>query len=213
MVEIKDIELQLEEIRKEYNYYSVYNFEIKRLRAEIKELESGKHASTKKSKIITLQREIDRLERIEAENINESFASLVDTFNEVIDPIIRYITQGLDQYEEAQQLRKEYYETREKLVHLAVKHNVVLKERLNQLKQDIASTDFYKLSNDITDNRLVKLLGLRGPSVQYIRSYELGDREIQVPEGLDAFYKEALPKYESKRENKRKSLLFRKFIK
>jgi hypothetical protein len=76
MVELKEIKKQIDNVRNEYNDYSVYNFEIKQKQAEIDGLKDGESV-TKKSKIIKLQREIDSLEIFETDNVHEAYKVLV----------------------------------------------------------------------------------------------------------------------------------------
>lgn len=211
MVELKEIKKQIDNVRNEYNDYSVYNFEIKQKQAEIDGLKDGESV-TKKSKIIKLQREIDSLEIFETDNVREAYPDLVYSFNELSAQFYTYITQGLDNDKEAQRLRKEYNETKEKLINLAVAHNLRLRETLDQLKEEIADTDYYKLSREISDNKIVGQLGYRMPETNYIRFYKSDDKEIRVPSELSGLYEEALRKRYVK-DNKPKSGLLGKLMK
>lgn len=211
MVELKEIKKQIDNVRNEYNDYSVYNFEIKQKQAEIDGLKDGKSV-TKKSKIIKLQQEIDSLEIFETDNVREAYPDLVYSFNELSAQFYTYITQGLDNDKEAQRLRKEYNETKEKLINLAVAHNLRLRETLDQLKEEIAGTDYYKLSREISDNKIVGQLGYRMPETNYIRFYKSDDKEIRVPSELSGLYEEALRKRYVK-DNKPKSGLLGKLMK
>ena len=211
MVELKEIKKQIDNVRNEYNDYSVYNFEIKQKQAEIDGLKDGKSV-TKKSKIIKLQQEIDSLEILETDNVREAYPDLVYSFNELSAQFYTYITQGLDNDKEAQRLRKEYNETKEKLINLAVAHNLRLRETLDQLKEEIADTDYYKLSREISDNKIVGQLGYRMPETNYIRFYKSDDKEIRVPSELSGLYEEALRKRYVK-DNKPKSGLLGKLMK
>ena len=212
MVELKEIKKQIDNVRNEYNDYSVYNFEIKQKQAEIDGLKDGESV-TKKSKIIKLQREIDSLEIFEADNVREAYPDLVDSFNGLSTQFYTYITQGLGNDKEAQRLRKEYNETKEKLINLAVAHNLRLRETLDQLKEEIADTDYYKLSREISDNKIVGQLGYRMPETNYIRFYKSDDKEICVPSELSGLYEEALRKREAVKGNKPKSGLLSKLMK
>ena len=212
MVELKEIKKQIDNVRNKYNDYSVYNFEIKQKQAEIDGLKDGESV-TKKSKIIKLQREIDSLEIFETDNVREAYPDLVASFNELSTPLDRYINQGLNNDKEAQRLRQEYNETKEKLINLAVEHNVRLKEKLDQLKEEIADTDYYKLGREISDNRIVQMLGYRMPETNYIRFYKSDDKEIRVPSELSGLYEEALRKREAVKDNKLKSGLLSKLMK
>ena len=211
MVELKEIKKQIDNVRNEYNDYSVYNFEIKQKQAEIDGLKDGKSV-TKKSKIIKLQQEIDSLEIFETDNVREAYPDLVYSFNELSAQFYTYITQGLDNDKEAQRLRKEYNDTKEKLINLAVAHNLRLRETLDQLKEEIADTDYYKLSREISDNKIVGQLGYRMPETNYIRFYKSDDKEIRVPSELSGLYEEALRKRYVK-DNKPKSGLLGKLMK
>ena len=211
MVELKEIKKQIDNVRNEYNDYSVYNFEIKQKQAEIDGLKDGESV-TKKSKIIKLQREIDSLEIFETDNVREAYPDLVYSFNELSAQFYTYITQGLDNDKEAQRLRKEYNETKEKLINLAVAHNLRLRETLDQLKEEIADTDYYKLGREISDNKIVGQLGYRMPETNYIRFYKSDDKEIRVPSELSGLYEEALRKRYVK-DNKPKSGLLGKLMK
>ncbi|MGW8382220.1 hypothetical protein ACWB45_05605 [Streptococcus parasuis] len=212
MVELKEIKKQIDNVRNEYNDYSVYNFEIKQKQAEIDGLKDGESV-TKKSKIIKLQREIDSLEIFETDNVREAYPDLVYSFNGLSAQFYTYITQGLDNDKEAQRLRKEYNETKEKLINLAVAHNLRLRETLDQLKEEIAGTDYYKLSREISDNKIVGQLGYRMPNTNYIRFYKSDDKEIRVPSELSGLYEEALRKREAVKDNKLKSGLLSKLMK
>ena len=212
MVELKEIKKQIDNVRNEYNDYSVYNFEIKQKQAEIDGLKDGKSV-TKKSKIIKLQQEIDSLEIFETDNVREAYPDLVYSFNELSAQFYTYITQGLDNDKEAQRLRKEYNETKEKLINLAVAHNLRLGETLDQLKEEIAGTDYYKLSREISDNKIVGQLGYRTPETNYVRFYKSVDKEIRVPNELLGLYEEALRKREVAKGNKPKSGLLSKLMK
>ena len=212
MVELKEIKKQIDNVRNEYNDYSVYNFEIKQKQAEIDGLKDGESV-TKKSKIIKLQREIDSLEIFEADNVREAYPDLVDSFNGLSTQFYTYITQGLDNDKEAQRLRKEYNETKEKLINLAVEHNLRLRETLDQLKEEIAGTDYYKLGREISDNKIVGQLGYRMPDTNCVRFYKSVDKEIRVPSELSGLYEEALRKREAVKDNKLKSGLLSKLIK
>lgn len=212
MVELKEIKKQIDNVRNEYNDYSVYNFEIKQKQAEIDGLKDGESV-TKKSKIIKLQREIDSLEIFETDNVREAYPDLVDSFNGLSTQFYTYITQGLGNDKEAQRLRKEYNETKEKLINLAVAHNLRLRETLDQLKEEIADTDYYKLSREISDNKIVGQLGYRMPETNYIRFYKSDDKEICVPSELSGLYEEALRKREAVKGNKPKSGLLSKLMK
>ena len=212
MVELKEIKKQIDNVRNEYNDYSVYNFEIKQKQAEIDGLKDGKSV-TKKSKILKLQKEIGSLEILETDNVREAYPDLVDSFNELSTPLDRYINQGLNNDKEAQRLRQEYNETKEKLINLAVEHNVRLKEKLDQLKEEIADTDYYKLGREISDNRIVQMLGYRMPETNYIRFYKVDGKEIRVPNQLLGLYEEALRKREVAKGNKLKSGLLSKLMK
>ena len=211
MVELKEIKKQIDNVRNEYNDYSVYNFEIKQKQAEIDGLKDGKSV-TKKSKILKLQQEIGSLEILETDNVREAYPDLVYSFNELSAQFYTYITQGLDNDKEAQRLRKEYNETKEKLINLAVAHNLRLRETLDQLKEEIADTDYYKLSREISDNKIVGQLGYRMPETNYIRFYKSDDKEIRVPSELSGLYEEALRKRYVK-DNKPKSGLLGKLMK
>ena len=212
MVELKEIKKQIDNVRNEYNDYSVYNFEIKQKQAELDGLKDEKGGSTNKSKILKLEREINNLEILETDNVREAYPDLVDSFNELSTPLDRYINQGLNNDKEAQRLRQEYNETKEKLINLAVEHNVRLKEKLDQLKEEIADTDYYKLSREISDNKIVGQLGYRMPETNYIRFYKSDDKEIRVPSELSGLYEEALRKRYVK-DNKPKSGLLGKLMK
>ena len=212
MVELKEIKKQIDNVRNEYNDYSVYNFEIKQKQAEIDGLKDGESV-TKKSKIIKLQREIDSLEIFETDNVREAYPDLVDSFNGLSTQFYTYITQGLDNDKEAQRLRKEYNETKEKLINLAVAHNLRLRETLDQLKEEIAGTDYYKLGREISDNKIVGQLGYRMPETNYIRFYKSDDKEIRVPNELLGLYEETLRKREVAKGNKLKSGLLSKLMK
>ena len=211
MVELKEIKKQIDNVRNEYNDYSVYNFEIKQKQAEIDGLKDGESV-TKKSKIIRLQQEIDSLEIFETDNVREAYPDLVYSFNELSAQFYTYITQGLDNDKEAQRLRKEYNETKEKLINLAAAHNLRLRETLDQLKEEIADTDYYKLSREISDNKIVGQLGYRTPNTNYVRFYKSDDKEIRVPNELFGLYEEALRKRYVK-GNKLKSGLLSKLMK
>ena len=212
MVELKEIKKQIDNVRNEYNDYSVYNFEIKQKQAEIDGLKDGKSV-TKKSKIIKLQQEIDSLEIFETDNVREAYPDLVNSFNELSGKFYMYICKGLDNDKEAQRLRKEYNETKEKLINLAVAHNLRLRETLDQLKEEIADTDYYKLSREISDNKIVGQLGYRTPETNYVRFYKSVDKEIRVPNELLGLYEEALRKREVAKGNKPKSGLLSKLMK
>ena len=212
MVELKEIKKQIDNVRNEYNDYSVYNFEIKQKQAEIDGLKDGKSV-TKKSKILKLQKEIGSLEILETDNVREAYPDLVDSFNGLSTQFYTYITQGLDNDKEAQRLRKEYNETKEKLINLAVAHNLRLGETLDQLKEEIAGTDYYKLSREISDNKIVGQLGYRTPETNYVRFYKSVDKEIRVPNELLGLYEEALRKREVAKGNKLKSGLLSKLMK
>ena len=67
MVELKEIKKQIDNVRNEYNDYSVYNFEIKQKQAELDGLKDKKGGSTNKSKILKLEREINSLEILETD--------------------------------------------------------------------------------------------------------------------------------------------------
>ena len=211
MVELKEIKKQIDNVRNEYNDYSVYNFEIKQKQAEIDGLKDGKSV-TKKSKIIKLQQEIDSLEIFETDNVREAYPDLVYSFNELSAQFYTYITQGLDNDKEAQRLRKEYNETKEKLINLAVAHNLRLRETLDQLKEEIAGTDYYKLGREISDNKIVGQLGYHMPDTNCVRFYKSDDKEIRVPNELSGLYEEALRKRYVK-DNKPKSGLLGKLMK
>ena len=212
MVELKEIKKQIDNVRNEYNDYSVYHFEIKQKQAELYRLKDEKGGSTKKSKILKLQQEIVSLEILETDNVREAYPELVDSFNGLSTQFYTYITQGLDNDKEAQRLRKEYNETKEKLINLAVAHNLRLGETLDQLKEEIAGTDYYKLSREISDNKIVGQLGYRMPETNYIRFYKSDDKEIRVPSELSGLYEEALRKRYVK-DNKPKSGLLGKLMK
>ena len=213
MVELKEIKKQIDNVRNKYNDYSVYNFEIKQKQAELDGLKDKKGGSTNKSKILKLEREINSLEILETDNVREAYPDLVDSFNELSTPLDRYINQGLNNDKEAQRLRQEYNETKEKLINLAVEHNVRLKEKLDQLKEEIADTDYYKLGREISDNRIVQMLGYRMPETNYIRFYKVDGKEIRVPNQLLGLYEEALRKREVAKGNKLKSGLLSKLMK
>ncbi len=213
MVELKEIKKQIDNVRNEYNDYSVYNFEIKQKQAELDGLKDEKGGSTNKSKILKLEREINNLEILETDNVREAYPDLVASFNELSTPLDRYINQGLNNDKEAQRLRQEYNETKEKLINLAVEHNVRLKEKLDQLKDEIADTDYYKLGREISDNRMVQVLGYRTPETNYIRFYKSDNKEIRVPNQLLGLYEEALRKREAVKGNKPKSGLLSKLMK
>ena len=212
MVELKEIKKQIDNVRNEYNDYSVYNFEIKQKQAEIDGLKDGKSV-TKKSKIIKLQQEIDSLEIFETDNVREAYPDLVNSFNELSGQFYMYICKGLDNDKEAQRLRKEYNETKEKLINLAVEHNLRLRETLDQLKEEIADTDYYKLGREISDNKIVGQLGYRMPDTNCVRFYKSDDKEIRVPSELSGLYEEALRKREAVKDNKLKSGLLSKLMK
>ena len=212
MVELKEIKKQIDNVRNEYNDYSVYNYEIKQKQAEIDGLKDGKSV-TKKSKILKLQQEIGSLEILETDNVREAYPDLVDSFNGLSTQFYTYITQGLDNDKEAQRLRKEYNETKEKLINLAVAHNLRLGETLDQLKEEIAGTDYYKLSREISVNKIVGQLGYRTPETNYVRFYKSVDKEIRVPNELLGLYEEALRKREVAKGNKLKSGLLSKLMK
>lgn len=212
MVELKEIKKQIDNVRNEYNDYSVYHFEIKQKQAELYRLKDEKGGSTKKSKILKLQQEIVSLEILETDNVREAYPELVDSFNGLSTQFYTYICQGLDHDKEAQRLRKEYNETKEKLINLAVAHNLRLRETLDQLKEEIADTDYYKLSREISDNKIVGQLGYRMPETNYIRFYKSDDKEIRVPSELSGLYEEALRKRYVK-DNKPKSGLLGKLMK
>ena len=212
MVELKEIKKQIDNVRNEYNDYSVYNFEIKQKQAEIDGLKDGKSV-TKKSKILKLQKEIGSLEILETDNVREAYPDLVDSFNELSAQFYTYICKGLDNDKEAQRLRKEYNETKEKLINLAVEHNLRLRETLDQLKEEIAGTDYYKLGREISDNKIVGQLGYRMPDTNCVRFYKSVDKEIRVPSELSGLYEEALRKREAVKDNKLKSGLLSKLIK
>jgi len=213
MVELKEIKKQIDNVRNKYNDYSVYNYEIKQKQAELDGLKDKKGGSTNKSKILKLEREINSLEILETDNVREAYPDLVDSFNELSTPLDRYINQGLNNDKEAQRLRKEYNETKEKLINLAVAHNLRLRETLDQLKEEIADTDYYKLSREISDNKIVGQLGYRMPETNYIRFYKSDDKEIRVPNQLLGLYEEALRKREVAKGNKLKSGLLSKLMK
>ncbi|HFI0576216.1 TPA: hypothetical protein ACGO1P_000529 [Streptococcus suis] len=213
MVELKEIKKQIDNVRNEYNDYSVYNFEIKQKQAEIDRLKDAKGGVTKKSKIIKLQREIDNLAIFETDNAREAYPALVDSFNELSGQFYTYICQGLDNDKEAQRLRKEYNETKEKLINLAVAHNLRLRETLDQLKEEVAGTDYYKLGREISDNKIVRQLGYRTPETNYVKFYKSVDKEIRVPNQLLGLYEEALRKREAVKDNKPKSGLLGKLMK
>ena len=202
MVELKEIKKQIDNVRNEYNDYSVYNFEIKQKQAELDGLKDEEDGSTKKSKILKLQREIDSLEILETDNVREAYSDLVGSFNELSTPLYSYITQGLDNDKEVQRLKQEYHETQQKLVQLAVDHNLRLREKLDQLKEEIAGTDYYKLGREISDNRMVQVLGYRLPNTNYIKFYKTDDKEMLVPKELEHRYEEALRKHNIKRKPK-----------
>ena len=212
MVELKEIKKQIDNVRNEYNDYSVYHFEIKQKQAELNRLKDEKGGSTKRSKILKLQQEIVSLEILETDNVREAYPELVDSFNELSAQFYTYICKGLDNDKEAQRLRKEYNETKEKLINLAVAHNLRLRETLDQLKEEIADTDYYKLSREISDNKIVGQLGYRMPETNYIRFYKSDDKEIRVPSELSGLYEEALRKRYVK-DNKPKSGLLGKLMK
>ena len=92
-------------------------------------------------------------------------------------------------------------------------HNLRLRETLDQLKEEIADTDYYKLSREISDNKIVGQLGYRMPETNYIRFYKSDDKEIRVPSELSGLYEEALRKREAVKDNKLKSGLLSKLIK
>lgn len=213
MVELKEIKKQIDNVRNEYNDYSVYNFEIKQKQAELDGLKDEKGGSTNKSKILKLEREINNLEILETDNVREAYPDLVASFNELSTPLDIYINQGLNNDKEAQRLRQEYNETKEKLINLAVEHNVRLKEKLDQLKDEIADTDYYNLGREISDNRIVGQLGYRTPETNYIRFYKSDDKEIRVPNQLLGLYEEAIRKREAVKGNKPKSGLLSKLMK
>lgn len=82
-----------------------------------------------------LEREINNLEILKTDNVREAYPKhLVDSFNEST-PLDRYINQGLNNDKEAQRLRQEYNETKEKLINLAVEHNVRLKRETRPIKR------------------------------------------------------------------------------
>ena len=213
MVELKEIKKQIDNVRNEYNDYSVYHFEIKQKQAELNRLKDEKGGSTKRSKILKLQQEIGSLEILETDNVREAYPELVDSFNGLSTQFYTYICQGLDHDKEAQRLRKEYNETKEKLINLAVAHNLRLGETLDQLKEEIAGTDYYKLGREISDNKIVRQLGYRTPETNYIRFYKSDDKEIRVPNQLLGLYEEALRKREVAKGNKLKSGLLSKLMK
>ena len=213
MVELKEIKKQIDNVRNKYNDYSVYHFEIKQKQAELNRLKDEKGGSTKRSKILKLQQEIGSLEILETDNVREAYPELVDSFNGLSTQFYTYITQGLDNDKEAQRLRKEYNETKEKLINLAVAHNLRLGETLDQLKEEIAGTDYYKLSREISDNKIVGQLGYRTPETNYVRFYKSVDKEIRVPNELLGLYEEALRKREVAKGNKLKSGLLSKLMK
>ncbi|HFI0738985.1 TPA: hypothetical protein ACGO06_001219 [Streptococcus suis] len=213
MVELKEIKKQIDNVRNEYNDYSVYHFEIKQKQAELNRLKDEKGGSTKRSKILKLQQEIGSLEILETDNVREAYPDLVDSFNGLSPQFYTYICQGLDNDKEAQRLRKEYNETKEKLINLAVAHNLRVRETLDQLKEEIAGTDYYKLGREISDNKIVRQLGYRTPETNYVRFYKSVDKEIRVPNQLLGLYEEALRKREAVKDNKPKSGLLGKLMK
>ena len=213
MVELKEIKKQIDNVRNEYNDYSVYNFEIKQKQAELDGLKNKEDSYTKKSKILKLQREIDDLEILETDNVREAYPNLVSSFNAIPSLIGIYFSEQLNNDKEAQKLRQEYNEAKEKLINLAVEHNVRLKEKLDQLKEEIADTDYYNLGKEISDNRIVNTLGYRTPETNYIRFYKSDDKEILVPNALIGLYEEALRKREAVKGNKPKGGLLSKLIK
>ena len=213
MVELKEIKKQIDNVRNEYNDYSVYHFEIKQKQAELYRLKDEKGGSTKKSKILKLQQEIVSLEILETDNVREAYPELVDSFNGLSTQFYTYICQGLDHDKEAQRLRKEYNETKEKLINLAVAHNLRLRETLDQLKEEIAGTDYYKLGREISDNKIVGQLGYRMPDTNCVRFYKSDDKEIRVPSELSGLYEEVLRKREAVKDNKLKSGLLSKLMK
>ena len=202
MKELKEIKQQIDNVRNEYNDYSVYNFEIKQKQAELDGLKDEEDGSTKKSKILKLQREIDSLEILETDNVREAYSDLVGSFNELSTPLYSYITQRLDNDKEVQRLKQEYHETQQKLMQLAVDHNLRLQKKLDQLKEEIAGTDYYKLGREISDNRMVQVLGYRTPNTNYIKFYKTDDKEIRVPKELEHRYEEALREHDIKRKPK-----------
>lgn len=202
MVEIKEIKQQIENVRNEYNDYSVYNFEIKQKQAELDGLKDEEDGSTKKSKILKLQREINSLEILETDNVREAYPDLVGSFNELSASLVSYITQGLDNDKEVQRLKQEYHEAQQRLVQIAVEHNLRLQEKLDQLKQDISGTDYYQLGSEISDNKMVQVLGYRTPNTNYIKFYKSDDKEILVPKELEYKYEDALRKHDVKRKPK-----------
>lgn len=202
MVEIKEIKQQIEKVKKEHEDYSIYTFQIKKIQNELDELNNKEDSPGKKSKVLRLQKEIAKLEIKETENAMEAYQELVSSFNAIPSLIDIYFSERLNNDKEAQRLGQEYNETKEKLINLAVEHNVRLKEKLDQLKKEIVATGFYELDREISDNRIVQVLGYRTPNTNYIKFYKTDDKEILVPKELEHRYEEALRKHDIKRKPK-----------
>ncbi|MEK5289921.1 hypothetical protein MKY69_10040 [Streptococcus sp. FSL R7-0212] len=213
MVEIKEIKQQIEKVKKEHEDYSIYTFQIKKLQNELDELNNKEDSPGKKSKVLRLQKEIAKLEIQETENAMEAYQELVSSFNAIPSLIGIYFSEQLNNDKEAQRLGQEYNETKEKLINLAVEHNVRLKEKLDQLKKEIVATGFYELDREISDNKIVGQLGYRTPETNYIRFYKSDDKELRVPNQLLGLYEEALRKREAVKCKKPKSGLLSKLMK
>ncbi|PIO79057.1 hypothetical protein [Streptococcus parauberis] len=213
MVEIKEIKEQIEKVKKEHEDYSIYTFQIKKIQNELDELNNKEDSPGKKSKVLRLQKEIAKLEIKETENAMEAYQELVSSFNAIPSLIGIYFSERLNNDKEAQRLGQEYNETKEKLINLAVEHNVRLKEKLDQLKKEIVATGFYELDREISDNKIVGQLGYRTPETNYIRFYKSDDKELCVPNELLGLYEEALRKREAVKGNKPKSGLLSKLMK
>ncbi|OHY29894.1 hypothetical protein BI362_06115 [Streptococcus parauberis] len=213
MVEIKEIKEQIEKVKKEHEDYSIYTFQIKKIQNELDELNNKEDSPGKKSKVLRLQKEIAKLEIKETENAMEAYQELVSSFNAIPSLIDIYFSERLNNDKEAQRLGQEYNETKEKLINLAVEHNVRLKEKLDQLKKEIVATGFYELDREISDNKIVGQLGYRTPETNYIRFYKSDDKELRVPNQLLGLYEEALRKREAVKGNKPKSGLLSKLMK
>lgn len=213
MVEIKEIKQQIEKVKKEHKDYSIYTFQIKKLQNELDELNNKEDSPGKKSKVLRLQKEIDKLEIKETENAMEAYQELVSSFNAIPSLIDIYFSERLNNDKEAQRLGQEYNEAKKKLINLAVEHNIRLKEKLDQLKKEIVATGFYELDREISDNKIVGQLGYRTPETNYIRFYKSDDKELRVPNELLGLYEEALRKREAVKGNKPKSGLLSKLMK
>ncbi len=124
------------------------------------ELNNKEDSPGEKSKVLRLQKEIAKLEIQETENAMEAYQELVSSFNAIPSLIGIYFSEQLNNDKEAQRLGQEYNEAKKKLINLAVEHNVRLKEKLDQLKKEIASTGFYQRLGQEYNETKEKLINL-----------------------------------------------------